>query len=34
MTLLVVAAVVLGIGLATFIATRIARLVGWLRRRR
>lgn len=33
MTFLVVAAVVLGIGAATFVATRIARLVAYLRRR-
>lgn len=32
-TLLVVAAIVLGIGAATFLATRIARLVAFLRRR-
>ncbi|WP_375388986.1 hypothetical protein [uncultured Amnibacterium sp.] len=34
MTLLVVGGLLLGIGLATFLATRIARLVAWFRRRR
>ena len=34
MTLLIVAGLLVGIGLATFVATRIARLGGWLRRRR
>lgn len=34
MTLLVVAGLLVGIGLATFVATRIARLVAWSRRRR
>lgn len=33
-TFLVVAAVVGGIALATFVATRVARLVAYLRRRR
>ena len=32
MSLLVVAGLLLGIGLATFVATRIARLVAYLRR--
>ena len=34
MTILVVAALVLGIGLVTFTATRIARVVAFLRRPR
>ena len=34
MTLLIVGAVVIGIALATFMATRIARLIAWLRRLR
>ena len=34
MTLLVVAGLLIGIALATFVATRIARLVAFLRRRR
>ena len=33
-TLLIVAALVIGIALATFVATRIARLIAWLRRLR
>lgn len=32
--ILIVASIVVGIALATFLATRIARLIGWLRRHR
>ena len=34
MTFLIVAGLLVGIGLATFVATRISRLVAWTRRRR
>jgi hypothetical protein len=34
MTVLVVGAVILGIALATFVATRVARVIAFFRRRR
>ena len=33
-TFLLIAGLLVGIGLATFVATRVARLVAWSRRRR